>query len=128
MPSDRRPGRATADWLPKREVVGSLGAARAPRGVFDMHLLASGFPADRSAWAAALTLLFASTSSDAFASDRLTNVITRERVEAALPKIDEMAEKLVADHAVPGLSIAVVYEDEVVYLKAFGLREIGKPE
>src|SRR5262249_60024697 len=97
-------------------------------GFSDMHLLASRFPAGRSARAAALTLLLASAAAEAVASDRLTNVITRERVEAALPKIDEMAEKLVADHAVPGLSIAVVYEDQVVYLKGFGLREMGKPE
>jgi hypothetical protein len=39
-----------------------------------------------------------------------------------------MAAKLVADRAVPGLSIAVVYEDQIVYLEGFGLREMGKPE
>lgn len=34
----------------------------------------------------------------------------------------------VIDRGVPGLSIAVVFGDEVVYLGGFGVREIGKPE
>jgi CubicO group peptidase (beta-lactamase class C family) len=29
---------------------------------------------------------------------------------------------------VPGLSIAIVHRDEVVFLNAFGVREAGKPE
>ena len=28
----------------------------------------------------------------------------------------------------PGLAIAVVHDDEVVYLGGFGLREVGRPE
>lgn len=39
-----------------------------------------------------------------------------------------MAQHLVDIQAVPGLSIAVVHADEVVYLGGFGLREMGKPE
>ena len=52
----------------------------------------------------------------------------RAKVEAALPQIEAMAAKLVADGAVPGVAIAVVHGDEVVYLGGFGLREVGKPE
>lgn len=54
--------------------------------------------------------------------------VTRERVEAALPKLEALAQKIIDDKGVPGLSIAVVYRDEVVYLKGFGLREEGKPD
>ncbi|BCP51543.1 serine hydrolase [Kaistia sp. 32K] len=54
--------------------------------------------------------------------------VSRDRVLAALPKLDAMAGKAIADHAVPGLAIAVVHQGEVVYLKGFGLREAGKPE
>ena len=50
------------------------------------------------------------------------------KVEAALPQIEAMAAKLVADGAVPGIAIVVVHADEVVYLGGFGLREVGKPE
>lgn len=53
---------------------------------------------------------------------------TKERVMAALPKLEEMAERIIANDEVPGLSIAVVYRDEVVYLKGFGVREEGKGE
>lgn len=53
---------------------------------------------------------------------------TRERVDAALPQLESLAQKIIADGGVPGLSIAVVYKDEVIYLKGFGLREVGKAE
>ena len=54
--------------------------------------------------------------------------ITPERVAAALPKLEALAEAAVADGGVPGLAIAVVHDDEVVFLKGFGHREGGKPE
>jgi CubicO group peptidase (beta-lactamase class C family) len=54
--------------------------------------------------------------------------VTRDKVTAALPKLEEMAQRLVESREVPGLSIAVVYRDEVVYLKGFGVREEGKSE
>ena len=54
--------------------------------------------------------------------------VERAKVEAALPQIEAMAAKLVADGAVPGIAIVVVHADEVVYLGGFGLREVGKPE
>jgi CubicO group peptidase (beta-lactamase class C family) len=47
---------------------------------------------------------------------------------AALPALETMAQRLVDEDQVPGLSIAVVYRDEVVYLKGFGVREEGKGE
>jgi CubicO group peptidase (beta-lactamase class C family) len=54
--------------------------------------------------------------------------VARAAVEAAIPEMVAMAEGLVADGAVPGLAIAVVHDDEVVYLGGFGLREAGRPE
>jgi len=54
--------------------------------------------------------------------------VERAKVEAALPQIEAMAAKLVADGAVPGIAIVVVHADEAVYLGGFGLREVGKPE
>ena len=54
--------------------------------------------------------------------------VARERVEAALPQIEAMAAKLAADGAVPGIAIAVVHGDAVVYLGGFGLREVGSRE
>ena len=39
-----------------------------------------------------------------------------------------MIDRIIAAKEVPGLSIAIIHDDEVVYRKGFGLREIGKPD
>jgi CubicO group peptidase (beta-lactamase class C family) len=54
--------------------------------------------------------------------------VARERIMAALPQLEALAEKMIAQSKVPALAIAVVHSDEVVYLKGFGLRSVGKPE
>ncbi|TGQ64124.1 serine hydrolase [Mesorhizobium sp. M00.F.Ca.ET.186.01.1.1] len=56
------------------------------------------------------------------------DTIAPERLAAALSKLEALAQGLVADGAVPGLAIAVVHDDEVVFLKGFGHREAGRPE
>ena len=53
---------------------------------------------------------------------------TKDKVLAALPKLKELAQQTIAKGDVPGLSVAIVYRDEVVYLDAFGVREAGKPD
>jgi CubicO group peptidase (beta-lactamase class C family) len=62
------------------------------------------------------------------ATDVLGADITPQQLEYALKQLEVRAEKLTTDGSVPGLSIAVVHKDEVVYLKGFGLREASKPE
>jgi CubicO group peptidase (beta-lactamase class C family) len=52
--------------------------------------------------------------------------LTRDQVTAALPALEAMARQAVDSDSVPGIAIAVVYDDETVYLKGFGQREIGK--
>jgi CubicO group peptidase (beta-lactamase class C family) len=54
--------------------------------------------------------------------------ILRERITNALPRLEAMIDKIIAAKEVPGLSIAIIHDDEVVYRKGFGLREIGKPD
>src|SRR5215208_6853815 len=56
------------------------------------------------------------------------DTITSDRIAAALSKLESLAERIVADGAVPGLAIGVVHGDEVIFLKGFGHREAGKPE
>ena len=58
----------------------------------------------------------------------LAEPVSRDQVMAALPRLDAMAQQIVASRAVPGLAIVVVHQDQVVFLKGFGLREIGKAE
>jgi CubicO group peptidase (beta-lactamase class C family) len=58
----------------------------------------------------------------------VAQTISRDQVTAALPWLEEMINKVIRNGEVPGLSIAVVHGDEVVYLKGFGVREAGKPD
>lgn len=47
---------------------------------------------------------------------------------AKLAEIDAYAERTRADWNVPGLAIAIVKDDKVVFAKGYGARELGKPE
>ena len=50
------------------------------------------------------------------------------KVTAALPQLEKLANQIIADGHVPGLSIAVVYQDKVVYLKGFGVKKAGEAD
>ena len=52
----------------------------------------------------------------------------KEKVAAALPRLRQLAREIADRKMVPGLSIAVVHGDEVVFLEGFGVRQIDRPE
>lgn len=54
--------------------------------------------------------------------------VSRDRVMAALPQLAAMTRAQIASGGVPGLAIAVVHDDDVVYLEGFGRREMGRSE
>ena len=54
--------------------------------------------------------------------------LTRGQVVAALPALEALAQRAVDAGDVPGLAIAVVLDDETLFLKGFGRREVGRPE
>jgi CubicO group peptidase (beta-lactamase class C family) len=54
--------------------------------------------------------------------------ITFAQVQSALDRLDGLIEDGMAQTGLPGAAVAVVYGDEVVYAKGFGVREVGKPE
>ncbi|MBN9019856.1 MAG: serine hydrolase [Rhizobiales bacterium] len=56
----------------------------------------------------------------------LAEPVARDKVLAALPKLEEMARTAVERDDVPGLAIAVVQGDDVLFVKGFGVREAGK--
>jgi CubicO group peptidase (beta-lactamase class C family) len=60
------------------------------------------------------------------ASAALAQTATRAMVDAAIPRIEAMAQEVVDKGMVPGLAIGIVFGDEVVYLGGFGVREEGK--
>jgi CubicO group peptidase (beta-lactamase class C family) len=52
--------------------------------------------------------------------------VTPEQVKAALPKLEQLAQDTLHKTGVPGMAIAVVYQDEALYLKGFGVRKAGE--
>ena len=74
-----------------------------------------------SCLAFSLVAAFAATAS-------LAQTVSDERLGAALSRLTEMAQAVVDGGGAPGLAIAVVHHDKVVYIKGFGFREAGKPE
>jgi CubicO group peptidase (beta-lactamase class C family) len=49
-------------------------------------------------------------------------------VKAVLPRFDALAQDMFARSGVPGAAIAVVAGDGAVYVRCFGVREVGRPE
>jgi CubicO group peptidase (beta-lactamase class C family) len=54
--------------------------------------------------------------------------ITKQQVEAALPKLEQLVKETLRKTGVPGLALAVVYQDEVLDLKGFGVRKVGEKQ
>lgn len=52
--------------------------------------------------------------------------VTEQSVKIALPKLEQLADEMMKKTGIPGMAIAVVYKDQIVYLKAFGVREAGQ--
>jgi CubicO group peptidase (beta-lactamase class C family) len=55
-----------------------------------------------------------------------TGVVTAERVAQAVEQIPALAEDFLQRTGVPGMAVAVVYDDAVQFLGGFGVRELGK--
>jgi CubicO group peptidase (beta-lactamase class C family) len=51
--------------------------------------------------------------------------VTQDRVTQALDHIPAIAQELLDRSGVPGLAVAVIYNDEVVFTGGFGVREVG---
>ena len=54
--------------------------------------------------------------------------VTPTRLSAALAQLDALAPTVLKKSGVPGVAIVVAYNDKVVYLKGFGVREAGQPD
>src|SRR5213083_3226431 len=49
--------------------------------------------------------------------------VTSEQVTHAVQEVEKLAQKQIDQNAVPGLAIAVVFQDKTVYAKGFGVRD-----
>jgi CubicO group peptidase (beta-lactamase class C family) len=54
--------------------------------------------------------------------------VSRDQVLSALPELARQCEAIIKASRVPGLAVAVVYDDELIFAQGFGLREIGPPD
>ncbi|MFY9635595.1 MAG: serine hydrolase domain-containing protein, partial [Cellulosimicrobium cellulans] len=54
-------------------------------------------------------------------------LLDRAKVTNALGKLEDLVREAMESTGLPGMAVAVVYQDEVVYSKGFGVREVGKP-
>ena len=57
-----------------------------------------------------------------------TQIVTPERVQAAIATIEQLAKKTIEGDGAPGIAITVVHQDQVVFKQGFGVREAGKPD
>jgi CubicO group peptidase (beta-lactamase class C family) len=53
--------------------------------------------------------------------------VTPERVNAALAQLDPYIRSAMDKTKVPGAAVAVIYNDEVVFLRGYGVRKVGEP-
>ena len=51
--------------------------------------------------------------------------VTSDQVTHAVREVEKLAQKQIDQNAVPGLAIAVVFQDKVVYTKGFGVRDVN---
>src|SRR6202789_2647773 len=54
--------------------------------------------------------------------------ITADRVNEALAQLDPYVQANLAKTKVPGVAVAVIYNDQVVFLRGYGVRKVGEPE
>src|SRR5882762_4516054 len=51
--------------------------------------------------------------------------VTSEQVTHAVQELEKLAQKQIQENVVPGIAIAVVFQDKVVYAKGFGVRDVN---
>ncbi len=51
--------------------------------------------------------------------------LTRAEVEATIPELDAIVETAMAETSVPGVAVAVVFDDEVIHAQGYGVRTAG---
>jgi len=74
-------------------------------------------------------VLFRATVSDAAETARSEQQsATPESIKSTIAELEKLSQQTLDKTGVPGLAVAVVYDDKVVELKGFGVRQIGRPE
>ena len=75
----------------------------------------------RSVWLGGVALVAISAFVPAVAEVPARSTVTLEAVEKAVATLDATAASEIASGAVPGMAIAVVFQDKVLFAKGYGL-------
>jgi CubicO group peptidase (beta-lactamase class C family) len=62
------------------------------------------------------------------ATAQVAPATTRDKIAAVLPELDNVIRAMLKQTGVPGLAVAIVYRDEVLSTKGFGVRQVSSPE
>jgi CubicO group peptidase (beta-lactamase class C family) len=54
-------------------------------------------------------------------------MVSPQSVNSALAQLDPYIRSALASTKVPGVSVAVIYNDQVVFLRCYGIRKVGEP-
>src|SRR2546423_6777021 len=60
-----------------------------------------------------------------FAAPAEKSQVASEQVTRAVQVLEKLVQQKIQENAVPGLAIAVVFQDKVVYAKGFGVRDVN---
>ncbi|MBI2826488.1 MAG: serine hydrolase [Planctomycetia bacterium] len=71
---------------------------------------------------------FAHAPATLAAADSAPAAVTPVQIKAAVAQIEKLAEQTLKSTGVPGIAIAIVYKDDDVLLRGFGVREAGKTD
>ena len=55
-------------------------------------------------------------------------LLDEAKVQQAVDSLDDIVGRVMDETGVPGIAVAVVYKDEVVLAKGYGVRKVGEPE
>jgi CubicO group peptidase (beta-lactamase class C family) len=61
-----------------------------------------------------------------FCAAQVNSAISAESINSALAQLDPYIHSSLASTRVPGVSVAVVYNDQVVFLRGYGIRKVGE--
>ena len=79
-----------------------------------------------SAGCAALVTIAGLLCSPAWAEVPNRSTVTLPNVEKAIATLDKAAQAEIAAGALPGMAIAIVFENKLIFTKGYGVREVGK--
>ncbi|PYJ89528.1 MAG: serine hydrolase [Verrucomicrobia bacterium] len=80
-------------------------------------------PINRAIVMAQMTALILLAPFCATAQDK--SHVTSEQVTRAIQELEKLAQKQIQENALPGLAIAIVFQDKAVYAKGFGVRDVN---